>query len=403
MSKLSIRDLDLKAKRVFLRVDFNVPLGGRGVITDDTRIRAALPTIRYALVKGARLVLASHLGRPQGKPDPQESLRPVATRLAELLSGPVEFADECVGPKVEKETAALKDGEVLLLENLRFHAEEEKNDPAFAQKLAALAEVYIDDAFGAAHRAHASIEAITHYLKPCAAGLLMEKELEYLGRAIEKPVRPYTAIVGGAKVSDKIELLQSLMKFADSVLIGGAMAYTFLKARGVGVGRSKVEEDKLDLARDLMGFCERRSIGLHLPKDHIVAGKLDPQAKAEVVSSPEVPPNKVGLDIGPATRADYASEIARAKTVVWNGPMGVFEIDQFAAGTIAIARAVAESSAVSIVGGGDSAAAVAKAGVAAKITHISTGGGASLEFLSGMKLPGVEALTDRKQAESSTQ
>ena len=395
MAKLSIRELDLKGKRVFMRVDFNVPLNDALEITDDTRIRASLPTIKLAVERGARLILASHLGRPKGKPNPTMSLRPAAERLSQLLGEPVTFAADCVGPEVGAQAAGLRDGDVLLLENLRFHPEEEKNDAGFSKQLAALAQVYINDAFGSAHRAHASTEGITRYLSPCAAGLLMERELEYLGKAVQNPERPYIAIVGGAKVSDKIELLQNLMKFADGVLIGGAMAYTFLKAQGVEVGKSRVEDDKLDLARDLLQFAERRSIKLHLPTDHVVAEKLDPSAKGEVVSTVQIPSDRLGVDIGPATRAVYAGEVARAKTIVWNGPMGVFEIDQFAEGTLAIARAVAASSAVSIVGGGDSVAAVHKAGVAEKISHISTGGGASLEFLSGLKLPGVEALTEK--------
>jgi len=395
MSKLSVRDLDLKGKRIFMRVDFNVPLNDAGEITDDTRIQASLPTIKHIAEHGGRLILASHLGRPKGKPNPKMSLKPAAVRLAEVLGKPVAFAADCIGPEAEAASKGLKDGDVLLLENLRFHPEEEKNVPEFAQKLAALAEVYVDDAFGSAHRAHASTEGITHYLSPCAAGLLMEKELEYLGKAVGHPERPYVAIVGGAKVSDKIELLQNLMKFADAVLVGGAMAYTFLKAQGVEVGLSRVEEDKLGLANDLLKFAERRSIELRLPLDHIVAEKLDASAAAEVAPGRSIPANRLGVDIGPATRADYAAQIAKAKTIVWNGPMGVFEIPQFAEGTVAIARAVAESSAVSVVGGGDSVAAVKKAGVEARITHISTGGGASLEFLSGLTLPGVAALTDK--------
>ncbi len=395
MPKLSIRDLDVKGKRVFMRVDFNVPLNDAGEITDDTRIQASLPTIQYIVERGGRLILASHLGRPKGKVNPKFSLKPAATRLAQLLGKPVAFAADCIGPDAEAAAKALKDGDVLLLENVRFHPEEEKNVPEFAQKLAALAEVYVDDAFGSAHRAHASTEGITHYLSPCAAGLLMEKELEYLGKAVGHPERPYVAIVGGSKVSDKIELLQNMMKFADVVLIGGAMAYTFLKAQGVEVGLSRVEADKLDLARDLLQFAERRSIDLRLPVDHIVAEKLDSSAAAEACPTRSIPADRLGVDIGPATRADYAAHIAKAKTIVWNGPMGVFEIPQFAEGTVAIAHAVADSPAVSVVGGGDSVAAVKKAGVEAKITHISTGGGASLEFLSGLTLPGVAALTEK--------
>jgi phosphoglycerate kinase len=396
MSKLSIRDLDLTGKRVFVRVDYNVPLDDQGGITDDTRIRASLPTLQYALERGARLVLASHLGRPKGKPNPKMSLRPAAERLSKLLSRPVAFAADCMGTEVEKQAAALKNGELLVLENLRFHAEEEKNDPEFSRKLAALADLYVNDAFGSAHRAHASTEGITKFLAPAAAGLLMEKELDYLSRAVENPARPYTAIVGGAKVSDKIELLQNLLRFADSVLVGGAMAYTFLKAQGVEVGASRVEDDRLDMARDVMKFGERRTIKLRLPKDHVVTEKIDASARAEVVGTPEIPAGKMGVDIGPATRIEFGQDIARAKTIVWNGPMGVFEIDQFAQGTLEVARAVAASHAVSIVGGGDSVAAIHKAGVESQISHISTGGGASLEFLSGLTLPGVEALSKKK-------
>ncbi len=395
MPKLSVRDIDPKGKRIFMRVDFNVPLNESGEMTDDTRIQASLPTIQNLLARGGRVILASHLGRPKGKPNPKMSLEPAATRLAQLLGKPVAFAADCRGAEAEAAARALQDGEVLLLENLRFHAEEEKNVPEFAQKLASLAEIYVDDAFGSAHRAHASTEGVTHFLSPCAAGLLMEKELEYLGKAVGHPERPYVAIVGGAKVSDKIELLQNLMKFADTILIGGAMAYTFLKAQGVEVGLSRVEADKLDLARQLLKDAEKRKVDLRLPQDHVVAEKLDAGAAAELAPTRSIPANRLGLDIGPATRADYAARIAKARTIVWNGPMGVFEIPQFSEGTVAIAHAVANSSAVSVVGGGDSVAAVKKAGIESKISHISTGGGASLEFLSGLILPGVAALTEK--------
>jgi phosphoglycerate kinase len=402
MTKLSIRDLNLTGKRVFMRVDFNVPLDDSGSITNDTRIRATLPTIKYTAERGTRLILASHLGRPKGKPNPKMSLRPAAGRLSELLGKPVRFAADCVGPDTEKEASSLKNGDVLLLENLRFHPEEEKNDAAFAEKLARLAELYVDDAFGSAHRAHASTEAITHFLHPAVAGFLMEKELQYLSKAVENPEHPYVAIVGGAKVSDKIDLLKNFVKQAGAILVGGAMAYTFLKAQGRDVGRSKVEEDKLDLARELMQLAAERTVDFKLPKDHVVAEKLDASSRPETISG-DIPADRLGVDIGPATRAEYAAVIKGAKTIVWNGPMGVFEMPQFAEGTLAVAHAVADSSAISIVGGGDSVAAIDKAGVASKISHISTGGGASLEFLSGMKLPGVEALTEKQKAVSSRQ
>ncbi|MCL5005344.1 MAG: phosphoglycerate kinase [Acidobacteria bacterium] len=395
MAKLSIRDLDLKDKVVFMRVDFNVPLNDAGEITDDTRIKASLPSILYALRNDAKLILASHLGRPKGKPNPKMSLQPVTVRLAQLLNRPVSFARDCVGPELERNAAELKPGGVLLLENLRFHKEEEGNDPDFARQLAAPANVYINDAFGSAHRAHASTEGITHYVPVRAAGLLMEKELEYLGKALQNPLHPYVAIVGGAKVSDKIKFLQNLMGFADTVLIGGAMAYTFLKAQGLDVGQSRYEPDKLDLAREVLQLAKQKNVKFKLPQDHVVAAKLDASAQGEIVNSSSIPADRLGVDIGPATTAEYVAEIRQARMIIWNGPMGVFEMDQFSKGTMEIARAVAASDAVSIVGGGDSVAAVHKAGVADNITHISTGGGASLEFLSGLKLPGVEALPEK--------
>ena len=392
MNKLSITDLTLPGKHVFMRVDFNVPLAD-GKITDDTRITAALPSIRYVVDKGGRLVLASHLGRPKGKPEPKYSLKPVAARLSELLGKTVQFAPDCVGPEVEKMVSGLKDGDVLLLENLRFHGAEEKNDPAFARQLAALCDVYINDAFGAAHRAHASTAGIAAYVKQAAAGFLMQKEIESLNHALTKAEKPYVSIVGGAKISDKIELIENFISIVDTILIGGAMAYTFLRARGIQTGKSLVESDKIDLAKDLMSKAGHKGVSLQLPVDHVVAPALD-STDAKVVPVDQTPPDQMGLDIGPETVRVYSDIIRNAKTIVWNGPMGVFENPKFAQGTFAIARAVAEARAFSIVGGGDSAAAVAQSGVESKITHISTGGGASLEFLSGQKLPGVEVLTD---------
>ena len=389
MAKLSIRDLDLKGKRVFIRVDFNVPLAPGGQeITSDKRIKASLPSIKYALEQGAGLILASHLGRPKGKPNPEMSLKPVAKRLEELLGRPVKMAPDCVGPEVEAMKPA--PGEVLLLENLRFHSEEEKNDPEFARKLASLCDVYVNDAFGSAHRAHASTEGMTKFVSKAAAGLLMDKELEWLTKATKNPERPCIAILGGAKVSDKIEVIQNLMKFVDRLLIGGAMAYTFLKALGQPTGKSLVEADKVDLAKELLATAGGK---LLLPLDHVVAAELKEGAANEVVET--IPDDKMGLDIGPKTVKAYVKEIAAAKTVIWNGPMGVFEKPPFDKGTMALAKAVAESGAVSVVGGGDSEKAIKSAGVADKITHISTGGGASLEFLSGIELPGVAALTEK--------
>jgi phosphoglycerate kinase len=398
MSKLSIRDLDLAGKRVFIRVDFNVPLDGSRV-TDDTRIRETLPTLKLAAEKGARIVLASHLGRPKGKVDPKYSLAPVAAKLAELLGKPVAFAADCVGADAEAKSKALKNGDVLLLENVRYHAEEEKNDPEFAKQLSQLCDgVFVCDAFGSAHRAHASVVGITKYVQKAAAGLLMEKELKYLGGAVSNPERPFVSILGGAKVSDKIEVVQNLMKLADAMLIGGAMAYTFLKSQGLPVGKSLVENDKLDLAKDLLAEAKKRNFRLLLPVDHVLAESPDASAAVKTTDIKDTPENLMGLDVGPQTIAAFSKEISKAKTIVWNGPLGMFEKPAFAQGTLAMARAVAAATAagaISIVGGGDSVAAVEQSGVANQISHISTGGGASLEFLAGEKLPGVEALSER--------
>jgi len=393
VSKLSLSDIDVANRRVFMRVDFNVPLRD-GVITDDTRITAALPSIRYVLDRGGRLILASHLGRPKGSPEAKYSLQPLIPRLKELLERPIRFANDCVGPEAEALSKDLKDGEVLLLENLRFHAEEEKNDPGFARRLAALCEIYVNDAFGAAHRAHASTAGIAEFVKPAVSGFLMQKELEALGHALTKAEKPYVAIVGGAKVSDKIELIESFLNLATHILIGGAMAYTFLRAKKIATGKSLVEPDKIDLAGELLSRAAAKGVALELPVDHVVATGLD-ASESRLVGIAQTPEDLMGLDIGPETVKHYAAILSKARTIVWNGPMGVFENPKFAQGTFGVARAVAESSAFSIVGGGDSAAAVAQSGVESKITHISTGGGASLEFLSGQKLPGVEALTEK--------
>lgn len=398
MDKLSIRDLNLRGKRVFIRVDFNVPLAD-GKVADDTRIRATLPTLKLAMEREARLVIASHLGRPKGQPEAKYTMAPVATRLGELLSKKVHFSPDCIGKVAEEDSRRLKDGEVLVLENVRFHPEEEKNDEKFSRNLAALCDdLFVCDAFGSAHRAHASVVGITKFVRQAAAGLLMEKELEYLGKAITNPERPFLAILGGAKVSDKIEVIQNLMKIANGMLIGGAMAYTFFRAKGYSTGKSLVEEDKVELALALLGEAREKGFRIVLPVDQILARGPEEGSLRQTTSVETTPADWMGLDIGPKTIDLFRKEIARARTIVWNGPLGMFEKPAFARGTLEIAHAVAEATgkgATTIVGGGDSVAAVEAAGVAGKISHISTGGGASLEFLAGRKLPGVEALTPR--------
>jgi phosphoglycerate kinase len=395
LNKQTVRDVDVRGKRVLERVDFNVPLDkASGAISDDARIRAALPTIRYLLEQNARLVLCSHLGRPDGKVVEKLRLKPCAVRLSELLGQPVAMAADCVGAQAEAAVAALEPGQVVLLENLRFHAEEEANDPAFAKDLAALGDVYVDDAFGTAHRAHASTEGVTHYL-PAVAGFLMEKEIDYLGRALESPERPFVAIIGGSKVSDKIGVLANLLGKVDALLIGGGMANTFLLAQGFGVGQSLVEADKVDLARDILAEAVVEKVRLVLPVDVVVADRFAADAAWRVTPVSEAPSDWRILDIGPQTIAAFREELALARTVVWNGPLGVFEFPAFAVGTVSIAKALAQVHATTIIGGGDSASAVEQAGVADRMSHISTGGGASLEFLEGKTLPGVAALMDK--------
>jgi len=404
MSKLSIRDLPLNGHRIFMRVDFNIPLDDGGRVMDDTRIRETLPTVEYALRHGARLILASHLGRPKGKPNPKMSLKPVAERLRMLLDKElargenVGFCPDCVGLEAEEMAGKLEKGQTLLLENLRFYAEEEENDENFSKQLAHLADYYINDAFGTAHRAHASTVGITKFMQKAAAGLLMEKELDYLGRALHNPERPFVAILGGAKVSDKFPVIQNLMNKVDVLIIGGGMAYTLLKAQGHAVGKSLVEEDKIQLAKELLQQAKARNIKLLLPIDHLAAAKPEMHAVVKNVHEDEsIPDNLMALDIGPKTIELFSETIGKARTILWNGPMGVFEVSPFSRGTFKIAEAIAENAgATSIVGGGDSVSAVQAAGVAEKISHISTGGGASLEFLEGKKLPGVEALTDKR-------
>ncbi|HNS07768.1 MAG TPA: phosphoglycerate kinase [Anaerolineaceae bacterium] len=388
--KKTIRDIDIKGKKVLVRVDFNVPLNETGV-GDDTRIRAALPTIQYLLDGGAAVILCSHLGRPKGGPDPKYSLRPVAEHLSSLIGKPVKFSSDCIGPEAKEAAEELKPGEVLMLENTRFHAEEEKNDAEMARQLASLADLYVNDAFGTAHRAHASTEGVTHFL-PAAAGFLLEKEIKYLGQVIANPQRPFVAIMGGAKISDKIGVIKNLLTRADAILIGGGMANTFMKAQGLAVADSLVEDDSLGIARDLF---EEAGGKIHLPVDMVVANQFAADAESKTLKVQDVPDGWRILDIGPETVKAFRAIIATARTVVWNGPMGVFEFPKFAEGTFGVAKAVADSAAVSVIGGGESVAAIQQSGLADKITHISTGGGASLEMLEGLELPGVAALLDK--------
>ena len=399
MAKLGIDKVDLKGKRVLVRVDFNVPLDENLKITDDIRITAALPTIRKIISDGGRCILMSHLGRPKGGPNPKYSLKPVAVRLGELLDQDVKFAPDCVGDQVKAIVNSLKDGEVVLLENLRFHSEEEKNDPVFAQQLAELGDVYINDAFGSAHRAHASTEGVTKYIKICAAGYLMQKELDYLGEAVSNPLRPFTAILGGSKISGKIDVIDNLLPKVDNLLIGGGMAYTFYKAMGYEIGSSLLETEKIGLAKEMLEKFKSSNAKVLLPEDNVVASEFKNESPSSVVDSDKIPADKMGLDIGPKTIEEFTNVILSSKTIIWNGPMGVFEFDNFAKGTDAIAGALAEATskgAITVIGGGDSAAAIKKAGFDDKVTHVSTGGGASLEFLEGKILPGVAALNDAK-------
>ena len=395
MNKMTIKDVEVKGKRVFVRVDFNVPMDEAGNITDDTRIRAALPTIRDLAERGAKVILASHLGRPKGGPDPKYSLAPVAKHLSALLGKPVVMAEDCIGPAVQEKVASLPEGGILLLENVRFHPEEEKNDENFARELAALADIYVNDAFGTAHRAHASTAGVAKFLHPAVAGYLMQKEIEIMGKALTAPERPFVAILGGAKVKDKIGVITNLLEKVDTLIIGGGMAYTFFKAKGYEIGRSLLDEESIGFAREMMDRAGVKGVKLLLPVDTVVTDDIKSPRVVKVVPADQIPADLQGVDIGPETRALFAAEIKQAKTVVWNGPMGVFEVPQFAEGTKAVAAAMAEAKAVTIVGGGDSAAAVEQLGFADRMTHISTGGGASLEFLEGKVLPGVAVLTDK--------
>ena len=392
----TIDQLDLAGKRVFIRVDFNVPLDEKGRVTDDARIRAALPTIRYAIAAKARVILASHLGRPKGDASDKEkfTLEPAAQRLSELLDQDVILADDCVGDGVKKAVADLGEGKVLLLENLRFHKGEEANDEGFCKELAALADVWVNDAFGTAHRAHASTAGMARFVKERAGGFLIQKEVEYLGRVLAKPERPFVAILGGAKVSDKIKVLENLIGKADSVLVGGAMAYTFLAAKGVPVGKSRVEQDKLELARQILDKAKAKGVDFELPVDHVCATEPKETAERVVVNGTAIPDGLMGLDIGPRTLDRYRQRILAAKTVFWNGPMGLFEQKPWAEGTFGVAKAIAEASGITVVGGGDSAAAVEEAGLVDRMKHVSTGGGASLEFIEGRDLPGVKVLEE---------
>lgn len=394
MAKKNVKDIDVTGKRVLVRVDFNVPLNDAGEITDDTRIRAALPTIKYLVEKGARVILMSHLGRPKGKPDDKLRMDPVARRLEELLGRPVTKVNDCVGEAPRAAVKGMREGDVVLLENLRFHEGEKKNDENFARQLAELGDIYVNDAFGTAHRAHASTQGVAKYL-PAVAGFLLEKEINMLGKVINNPERPFTAIIGGAKVSDKIGVLDNLIEKVDTLIIGGGMANTFLKAKGYDMGKSLLEPDKIETAKELIAKAENKNIELLLPVDLVVAPEVKPEAESRVVSADGVPAEWMALDIGPETAENFGKSVKNSATVVWNGPMGVFEMEPFAKGTIAVAEALAGSNATTVVGGGDSAAAVKKADVAGRITHVSTGGGASLEFLEGKTLPGVAALQDK--------
>lgn len=396
MKKQTVRDIAVQGKKVLVRVDFNVPMDASGQITDDTRIRAALPTIRYLREKGARVILISHLGRPKGQVNPKYSLAPVASHLEKLMGTPVSFVPDCIGTEVKKQVEGLQDGAVLLLENVRFHGEEEKNDPRFARELAAMADIFVNDAFGTAHRAHASTEGVAHYI-PAVAGFLMEKEIEVLGKALENPERPFLAIIGGAKVSDKIGVIENLLEKVDGLIIGGGMANTFLKAEGYEMGKSLMEEDKVGLAKTLIEKSKTKKVKLELPVDVVVAREFKADAAFRIEPVSEIKSDEMALDIGPASASEFAARIAEARTLIWNGPMGVFEMEQFAKGTNQVAQAVAQCRGTTIVGGGDSVAAIEKAGLKDKLTHVSTGGGASLEFLEGKTLPGIAALGDSQE------